>query len=70
MWYRESPMDKYAREHPGCSLKEYCDYLKKVAEAESEVKRLKEEENNNLLKSFEGKCFRIDFNRRSIVISR
>lgn len=66
MWYREGSMEEYARKYPGCSLKEYCNYLKKVAEAESEVKRLKEEENNNLLKSFEGKCFRIDFNRSCI----
>lgn len=63
MWSRESPMKEYARKHPGCSLQEYCEYLDNIAEAER--RRLKEEENNQLLKSFEGKCFQINFNRQS-----
>lgn len=65
MWSRESPMKEYARKHPGCSLQEYCEYLDNIAREEAERRRLKEEENNQLLKSFEGKCFQINFNRQS-----
>lgn len=65
MWPRESPMREYARKHPGCSLQEYCEYLDNIAREEAERKRLKEEENNQLLKSFEGKCFQINFNGQS-----
>lgn len=54
-----------ARKHPGCSLQEYCEYLDNIAREEAERRRLKEEENNQLLKSFEGKCFQINFNRQS-----
>lgn len=50
-----------ARKHPG--FQEYCEYLDNIARAER--RRLKEEENNQLLKSFEGKCFQINFNRQS-----
>lgn len=50
---------------PGCSLQEYCEYLDNIAREEAERRRLKEEENNQLLKSFEGKCFQINFNRQS-----
>lgn len=62
----ESPIEKYAREHPGCSLEEYCNYVRKAKEKEIEAEKLQEEEINNLLKSFTGKCFRIDFNGTSI----
>ena len=65
MWSRESPMKEYARKHPGCSLQEYCEYLDNIAREEAERRRLKEKENNQLLKSFEGKCFQINFNRQS-----
>ena len=58
-------MKEYARKHPGCSLQEYCEYLDNIAREEAERRRLKEEENNQLLKSFEGKCFQINFNRQS-----
>jgi hypothetical protein len=70
MWSRESPMKEYARKHPGCSLQEYCEYLDNIAREEAERRRLKEEENNQLLKSFEGKCFKIDFNGMSTMFFR
>lgn len=64
-FHSRSPMSEYARKHPGCSLQEYCEYLDNIAREEAERRRLKEEENNQLLKSFEGKCFQINFNRQS-----
>lgn len=58
MWSRESPMKEYARKHPGCSLQEYCEYLDNIAREEAERRRLKEEENNQLLKVLRENAFK------------
>lgn len=65
MWLTGNPMKEYAKKHPGCSLEEYCEYLDNIAKEQAERERLKEEENKQLLKSFEGKCFQINFNEQS-----
>lgn len=61
----KTPMEKYSEEHPGCSLQEYCDYLRKIEESKLEEKKLEEERINNRLKSFSGKCCRVDFGKTS-----
>lgn len=66
MW-NENPMKKYAREHPSCTLKEYCDYLDEVEQKRKEELKREQEEKQEILRSFTNKCFRLDFNGNCVL---
>ena len=60
-------IDNYLNNHPNSSLEDFREYLNTI---ESErIKSLKDSENRHreLIKSFENKCFRIDFNSQSVL---
>lgn len=63
--WNEMPEERYAREHPGCSLDDYCKYLNEIKKAEEDRKRQEKEEHDKLLQSFIGKAFRVKFNGES-----
>lgn len=69
MW-NENPMKVYAKKHPGCSLQEYCDYLDREEQERRDTKRREEEKREELLKSYVGKCFRINFNGQAFIYFR
>lgn len=69
MW-NENPMKVYAKNHPGCSLQEYCEYLDGEEQKRRDAKKAEDEENERVLKSYVGKCFRIDFNGQSFMYFR
>lgn len=67
MNWRISPEEIYLENHPNSTLKEYIDYLhleelKRSQELEESSRRHKE-----LLASYIGKCFKIDFNGQSVI---
>lgn len=66
MW-NENPMKKYAKEHPSCTLKEYCDYLDEVEQKRKEELKREQEEKQEILRSFTNKCFKLNFNGNSIL---
>lgn len=68
MWGRKSPIEEYLDKHPDSTLREYNEYVK-----EEERKRHQEKVDNRhkaLLKSYIGKCFKIDFNGMSTMFFR
>lgn len=69
MW-NENPMKVYAKKYPGCSLQEYCDYLDRKEQERRDTKRREEEKREELLKSYVGKCFRINFNGQAFTYFR
>lgn len=70
MWGRKSPIEEYLDKHPDSTLREYNEYVK-----EEELKRHQEKVDSDnrhkaLLKSYIGKCFKIDFNGMSTMFFR
>lgn len=66
MW-NENPMKKYASEHPGCTLEDYCNYLDEIEQKRREEKKKEEKQKEEALKSFTNKCFKLNFNGDSIL---
>lgn len=66
-WNNKTPEEKYLDNHPDSSLKEYVDYLKEEKKKARLLNEESEKKHRELLDSYVGKCFKVDFNGRSIM---
>lgn len=66
-WDKSTPEEKYLDSHPDSTLKEYIDYLNDKKE-KARLERIdSEKRHRELLDSYVGKCFKIDFNGNSFI---
>lgn len=67
MNWRTRPEERYLETHPNSTLKEYIDYLDaKELQRQQELKE-SEKKHEELLASYIGKCFKMDFNGQSVL---
>lgn len=67
MNWRMRPEERYLETHPNSTLKEYVDYLDaKELQRQQELKE-SAKKHEELLASYIGKCFKIDFNGQSVL---
>ena len=70
MWGRKSPIEEYLDKHPDSSLREYNEYVKEEERKRHQEKVDSDNKHKALLKSYIGKCFKIDFNGMSTMFFR
>lgn len=58
---------QYLKEYPNALLKDYFNYLEKENERKSQEEKDSKARREKLLKSYTGKCFRLDFNNESTI---
>ena len=66
-WNRRTPEEVYLDSHPNSTLKEYIDYLSDKKEKARLESIESEKRHKELLDSYVGKCFKIDFNGNSFI---
>lgn len=67
MWGRKSPIEEYLDKYPDSSLREYNEYVKEEERKRHQEKVDSDNRHKALLKSYIGKCFKIDFNGEEII---
>lgn len=70
MWGRKSPIEEYLDKHPDSTLREYNEYVKEEERKRRQEKVDSDNRHEALLKSYIGKCFKIDFNNMSTMFFR
>lgn len=70
MWGRKSPIEEYLDKHPDSTLREYNEYVKEEERKRHQEKVDSDNRHKALLKSYIGKCFKIDFNGMSTMFFR
>lgn len=70
MWGRKSPIEEYLDKYPDSSLREYNEYVKEEERKRHQEKVDSDNRHKALLKSYIGKCFKIDFNGMSTMYFR
>lgn len=70
MWGRKSPIEEYLDKHPDSTLREYNEYVKEEERKRRQEKVDSDNRHKALLKSYIGKCFKINFNGMSTMFFR
>ena len=70
MWGRKSLIEEYLDKYPDSSLREYNEYVNEEERKRHQEKVDSDNRHKALLKSYIGKCFKIDFNGMSTMYFR